>query len=58
MNSIIEPIIGLLMLVLTGSAIEKVYHAIKRETVHQISRELPSRLEGYTKKLTKPHLKY
>ena len=30
MNSVIESIVGLLMLTLTGGAIEHVYHAVKK----------------------------
>ena len=58
MNSVIESIIGLLMLVLTGSAIGQVYYAIKKETIHRVRRELPSHLESYTRKLTGTRLKY
>jgi hypothetical protein len=53
MNSVIESIAGLLMLVLAGSAMGQVYHAIKKETVRQVSRELPSHLSGFTRKLTR-----
>lgn len=57
MKSVIETIVGILMLIMAGSAFSSLYKAVKTETIIKVHRGLPS-LEGYTRKLTHTKLPY
>ena len=57
MNSVIQAIVGILMLLGLGAGIGSFYRTVKTETVIKVHNGLHSSLEGYTQKLTGTKLK-
>ena len=58
MNSVIQAVVGILMLLGLGAGVGSFYRTMKTETVLKVHHGLHSSLEGYTRKLTGTKLKY
>jgi hypothetical protein len=58
MNSVINGIVAILMLLGAGTLTSSFYHAVKKEAVVQVNRGIHTHLTGFTQKLTGTKLKY
>lgn len=52
MNSVIDAIVGGLMLLGAGTLTSSFYHSVKKETVIQVNRGMHTHLAGFTQRLT------
>ena len=58
MNSVIDAIVGGLMLLGAGALTSSFYHSVKKEAVIQVNRGMHTHMTGFTQKLTGTKLKF